>query len=63
MAVTGVEETLIELLVVFILAAGVGIAVAKVGRFPYTIALLLAGLGVSVLGVHVEIQLSHDLIL
>jgi len=63
MAVTGVEETLLELLVVFILAAGVGIAVAKVGRFPYTIALLLAGLGVSVVGVGVDIELSHDLIL
>ena len=63
MAVAGVEETLLELLVVFILAAGVGVAVAKVGRFPYTIALLLAGLGVSVVGVDVDIQLSHDLIL
>jgi hypothetical protein len=63
MAVTGIEETLLELLVVFVLAAGVGIAVAKVGRFPYTIALLLAGLGVSVVGAEIDIVLSHDVIL
>ena len=63
LAVAGVEETLIELLVVFILAAAVGIAVAKVGRFPYTIALLLAGVAISVIGVDVDIELSHDLIL
>ena len=58
-----VAATELDLLVVFIIAALVGILVAKVGRFPYTIALLLAGLGVSVLGVTIDIELSHDLIL
>jgi len=60
---SGLETGLIDLLGVFILAAGVGIAVAKVGRFPYTTALLLAGLAVSVAGVSFGIPLSHDLIL
>ena len=46
----GIPAELVELLVVFIIAAGVGVFVAKVGRFPYTIALLLAGLSISVLG-------------
>jgi len=59
----GVEAELLTLLAVFILAAAVGIGVAKLGRFPYTIALLLAGLAVSVLGVELGIELSHDLIL
>jgi CPA1 family monovalent cation:H+ antiporter len=53
----------LDLLAVFIVAAGVGVLVAKVGRFPYTIALLLAGLAASVLGVEFGIELSHDLIL
>jgi CPA1 family monovalent cation:H+ antiporter len=58
----------IDLLVVFMLAAGVGVFVAKVGRFPYTIALLLAGFGISAIqalfGIQLfDIQLSHDLIL
>jgi CPA1 family monovalent cation:H+ antiporter len=61
----GIDVTLlVNLLTVFIIAAGVGIFVAKFGRFPYTIALLLAGLTASVLGMTMEhIQLSHDLIL
>ncbi|PSP85060.1 sodium:proton antiporter [Halobacteriales archaeon QS_1_68_17] len=54
---------LVDLLAVFIIAAVVGILVAKVGRFPYTVALLLAGVAASVLGVTVDIELSHDLIL
>jgi CPA1 family monovalent cation:H+ antiporter len=54
---------LVDLLSVFVIAAGVGIFVAKVGKFPYTIALLLAGFAASVVGVSVDIQLSHDLIL
>ena len=63
-----VAATEIDLLVVFAIAAGVGIFVAKVGRFPYTIALLLAGFGLSViqasLGIQLfDVQLSHDLIL
>lgn len=62
-AETGIAAELIDLLAVFIIAAGVGVFVAKVGRFPYTIALLLAGLAVSVLGIAIDIELSHDLIL
>ncbi|MDS0473947.1 cation:proton antiporter [Natrinema sp. 1APR25-10V2] len=58
-----VAAELLDLLTVFIIAAGVGIFVAKVGRFPYTIALLLAGLAVSVINIGVDIELSHDLIL
>lgn len=58
-----VATELIDLLLVFIIAAGVGIFIAKVGRFPYTLALLLAGLAVSVLGLEIDIELSHDLIL
>ena len=46
----GIEAVLVDLLPVFIVAAAVGIFVAKVGRFPYTIALLLAGLALSVIG-------------
>ena len=70
---TAVVDQLIVLLSVFIIAAAVGTLVAKVGRFPYTIALLLAGLAVSVIVsvFHVapitdlfdQLQLSHDLIL
>jgi len=59
----GIEAELLDLLAVFVLAAGVGILVAKVGRFPYTIALLLAGLAVSVLGLTIGLELSHDIIL
>lgn len=63
-------EVLVGLLPIFIIAAAVGIFVAKVGRFPYTIALLLAGFGVSI-GIHdigylaviTKIHLTHDLIL
>ncbi|WP_135304285.1 cation:proton antiporter [Haloarcula amylovorans] len=58
-----IESLLLELLPVFIIAAGVGIFVAKIGRFPYTIALLLAGFAISVLGVDIDINLTHDLIL
>ncbi|RBI64096.1 Na+/H+ antiporter [halophilic archaeon] len=62
-APTGITTGLINLLEVFIIAAAVGVFVAKIGRFPYTIALLLAGLGVSILDIHIDIALSHDLIL
>ncbi|WP_433623963.1 Na+/H+ antiporter [Halomicrococcus sp. NG-SE-24] len=62
-APTGITTGLINLLEVFIIAAAVGVFVAKIGRFPYTIALLLAGLGVSVLDIRIDIALSHDLIL
>ncbi|MFB6090313.1 MAG: cation:proton antiporter [Halobellus sp.] len=60
---SAIERLLLELLPVFIIAAGVGIFVAKIGRFPYTIALLLAGIAVSVLGLEIDIRLTHDLIL
>ncbi|MBX0323469.1 cation:proton antiporter [Halomicroarcula sp. F13] len=64
MATGGISVPLLaDLLAVFIIAAGVGIFVAKVGRFPYTIALLIAGFVASVVGVSVQIELSHDLIL
>ncbi|PSQ16663.1 sodium:proton antiporter [Halobacteriales archaeon QS_8_69_26] len=59
----GLEAQLIDLVAVFLIAAGVGIFVAKVGRFPYTIALLIAGVGASVIGVGFDIELTHDVIL
>ncbi|MFB6217963.1 MAG: cation:proton antiporter, partial [Halobacteriaceae archaeon] len=59
----GIEAELLDLLAVFMLAAGVGVAVERVGGVPYTVALLLAGLAASVLGVEFGIQLSHDVIL
>ncbi|WP_255149097.1 cation:proton antiporter [Halorarius halobius] len=68
-AASGTEQVLVEVLPVFIIAAAVGIFVAKVGRFPYTIALLLAGFAVSIVGVTtdaggrlIDIRLTHDLI-
>jgi len=64
MVQAGIDVALLaDVLSVFIIAAGVGIFVAKAGRFPYTIALLLAGFAASVAGVSVQIELSHDLIL
>jgi len=60
---TGLESQLVDLIAVFIIAAGVGTFVAKVGEFPYTIALLIAGLGASVVGIHPGIAISHDVIL
>ena len=77
-AASGIVDSLIVLLTVFIIAGGVGTLVAKVGDFPYTIALLVAGLAVSVMvsvysgvaavgqfrDIVVEnLALSHDLIL
>lgn len=65
MATGGIDFTiLVNILSVFVIAAGVGVFVAKVGNFPYTIALLLAGFAASVLGLEMEaVTLSHDLIL
>jgi CPA1 family monovalent cation:H+ antiporter len=64
MATAGIPiDLLVDLLAVFIIAAGVGVVVAKVGKFPYTVALLLAGVAASVIGVSVAVELSHDLIL
>ncbi|MFC7164506.1 cation:proton antiporter [Halospeciosus flavus] len=62
-AAAGIPAQLLDLLAVFILAAGVGIFVAKVGSFPYTIALLVAGLTASIVGIHPGLPISHDLIL
>jgi CPA1 family monovalent cation:H+ antiporter len=65
----GIEAILINLLPIALIAAAVGVFVAKVGRFPYTIALLLAGIGVSIVRFatglfgDIPIELSHDLIL
>jgi CPA1 family monovalent cation:H+ antiporter len=61
--VGGLEAELLDLLAVFMIAASVGVGVAKVGRVPYTIALLLAGLAASVLGVELGIELSPEVIL
>lgn len=65
MTASGIEAGLIDLLLVFLIAAAVGIAVAKVGRFPYTIALLIAGFvaGVLGLGSSIDIELTHDVII
>ncbi|MFB6132844.1 MAG: cation:proton antiporter, partial [Halanaeroarchaeum sp.] len=63
MAATSVTAELLTLLTVFVIAGGVGVIVAKVGRFPYTIALLIAGFVVSLAGVEIGIELSHDVIL
>ncbi|MDY7081608.1 MAG: cation:proton antiporter, partial [Halobacteria archaeon] len=52
----------IGVLTVFIIGGIVGVFVAKFGKFPYTIALLLAGIGVSVLGISFDLKLSHDII-
>jgi CPA1 family monovalent cation:H+ antiporter len=60
---SGIAAQLIDLVAVFLLAGGVGVFVAKVGRFPYTIALLVAGLAASVAGIDPGIELSHDVIL
>lgn len=69
-AQSALVDILSGLLPIFIIAAFVGIFVAKVGRFPYTIALLIAGFGVSIVISVVDrpliiekISLSHDLIL
>ena len=61
--VGGLEAELLDLLAVFMIAATVGVGVAKVGRVPYTIALLLAGLAASVLGIELGIELSPEVIL
>ena len=63
-----IEEILIDLLPIALIAAAVGVFVAKIGRFPYTVALLLAGIGLSIVrfatpAFNIEIGLSHDLIL
>ncbi|MFB6081498.1 MAG: cation:proton antiporter [Halanaeroarchaeum sp.] len=63
MVATSVTAELLTLLTVFLIAAGVGVFVAKVGRFPYTIALLIAGFMASIVGVEIGIELSHDIIL
>ncbi|MFC6725649.1 cation:proton antiporter, partial [Halobium palmae] len=68
-----IVDQLVVLLAVFVIAAAVGTLVKKVGRFPYTVALLLTGLGmsalVSVYNIPVldqlfgQVSLTHDIIL
>jgi len=59
-----IAAQLINLLTVFLIAAAVGIFVAKVGRIPYTIALLVAGAGASLVpGIHIGIELTQEIIL
>jgi CPA1 family monovalent cation:H+ antiporter len=60
---SGLEQQLIDLLTVFLIAGGVGAVLAKVGRIPYTIALLIAGFGASIVGLEIDITLTHDVIL
>lgn len=66
---SAIIENLESLIAVFVVAAAVGTLVAKVGRFPYTIALLLAGIVVGVvvsqLGLRDQytIELTHDIII
>jgi CPA1 family monovalent cation:H+ antiporter len=60
---SGLEQQLIDLLTVFLIAGGVGALLAKVGRIPYTIALLIAGFGASIVGLEIDITLTHDVIL
>lgn len=63
MATGGLEAEIIDLLAVFMIAGGVGIVAAKATKIPYTIALLLAGFIVSVIGVPIGIRLTHDVII
>jgi CPA1 family monovalent cation:H+ antiporter len=60
---TGLEQQLIDLLAVFFIAGTVGAILAKVGRIPYTIALLLTGFVVGLVGLEIDIRLTHDVIL
>jgi CPA1 family monovalent cation:H+ antiporter len=64
---SGLVEELESLIGIFVVAAAVGTFVAKVGRFPYTIALLLAGIVVGVIvsqfDVTFNISLTHDIII
>ncbi|ADQ68131.1 na+ antiporter [Halogeometricum borinquense DSM 11551] len=60
---SGLEQQLIDLLTVFLIAGGVGALLAKIGRVPYTIALLLAGFAASIAGLEIDITLTHDIIL
>ncbi|MFB6253187.1 MAG: cation:proton antiporter, partial [Halobacteriaceae archaeon] len=63
MVSTGLERELIDLLAIFIIAGGVGVFVAKATRVPYTIALLVAGFIVSVVGIDIGVRLTHDVII
>jgi CPA1 family monovalent cation:H+ antiporter len=60
---SGLEQQLIDLLAVFLIAGTVGAILAKVGRIPYTIALLLTGFVASLAGLEIDIRLTHDVIL
>ncbi|WP_265109852.1 cation:proton antiporter [Halosolutus halophilus] len=57
------ETVLVELVVVLLIAATAGVALARVANIPYTIALLLVGVGASAIGVPHTIGLSEEIIL
>ncbi|MDS0298085.1 Na+/H+ antiporter [Halogeometricum sp. S1BR25-6] len=63
MPTSAIEQQLIDLLTVFLIAGGVGALLAKIGRIPYTIALLIAGFAASIVGLGIDITLTHDIIL
>jgi len=58
-----VELEVLELVGIFVLAAGVAIVSARLGNFPYTVALLISGLVVSILGIHLDITFTHSVLL
>lgn len=62
MVVSGIEPVLIDLLVLFALAGTVAALAVKWARIPYTVALLLVGLGASLLGAELRTDLQPELI-
>lgn len=57
------ETVLVELVVILLIAATIGVALARVADIPYTIALLLVGVGASAFGVPYTIRLTEEIIL
>jgi len=62
MALTGVEAVLLDLIVLFALAGTIAALAAAYVHIPYTIALVLVGLGVSLLGVELRSGLTPALL-
>ncbi|MFC4541311.1 cation:proton antiporter [Halosolutus amylolyticus] len=60
---SALETVLVELVVILLIAATVGVALARRANIPYTIALLLVGVGASAIGLSHTIGLTRDLIL
>lgn len=58
----GIATELLNLLVVFAVAVGVRVLIEKVVTIPYTVLLVFTGFGISLLGLTLPIDLSHDLI-